>query len=129
MSANLRSFSEISFILAGLWALTILVFSGIPGDSIKLPPIWNADKILHFIIYLILSVFLIYGFINLNKFNSRFKVLLFTVIISSGYGGVIEILQDYVFIGRYGDILDFTANCIGAVIGSLLVFIMKPNYK
>ncbi len=32
------------------------------------------------------------------------------------FGGVIEVLQEVMEIGRYGEILDFVANCIGVVI-------------
>ena len=118
--------SRISFIYAIIWALIILVFSGVPGNSIKLPPIWNADKILHLIVYMVLSVLLVIGFFFSKKSKSFLNIIFLTISLSTIYGGVIELLQHYFFIGRYGDVLDFVANTIGAVIGALSVYLIKP---
>lgn len=118
--------SRISFIYAIIWALIILVFSGVPGNSIKLPPIWNADKILHLIVYMVLSVLLVIGFFFSKKSKPFLNIIFLTIFLSTIYGGVIELFQHYLFIGRYGDILDFIANTMGAVIGALSVYLIKP---
>lgn len=42
-------------------------------------------------------------------------------------GGLIEVLQEYVFINRFGDWFDFTANSLGAVLG-VVGFILIGKY-
>ena len=114
---------KISFAFSWVWAVIIFVFSAIPGSSIKLPPVWNLDKILHFIVYAILSFL-----ISLSYFykidTSKKQILIYPFLISIIYGGILEILQENFFVGRFGDYLDFTANSMGAFIVLVIFWIV-----
>ena len=54
-----------------------------------------------------------------------------TLIVSASYGALTELLQKYVFIGRYGSIYDFFADLIGCVLGIFIfnLAFRKKNYK
>ena len=57
-------------------------------------------------------------------------LLLSALIISILFGGLTELLQKYVFIGRYGSVFDLFADAIGCVIGVLLFkILLKKNNK
>jgi len=107
------------FIPALIWLIIIIVLSGYPGKNLPKAPFDEFDKLVHLIIYAILSFLSIMGFSKqsksflLSKNLQYFSSILFSVFA----GGVIELLQQYVFINRYGDWLDFIANSIGSVIG------------
>ncbi len=109
---------------AFIWALLILILCGIPGD--KIPELtfldWlKPDKIIHLILFGVLCFLFLKGFIRQNRFqylnNHAGKIAL---LLSITYGCLVEILQQYVFIHRSGDIRDAIANSIGAVLGFLI---------
>ncbi len=115
-----------------LWALFILIICGIPGD--QLPRLdfldWlRPDKLVHLFIFGLLCYLLISGFlkqdaISFLKSNPKFWAIIFSVV----YGVIIEILQEYLFIHRTGDIRDAIADAIGAFIGLWCFnFVMKKR--
>lgn len=68
-------------------------------------------------------------FANETRKNKNI-LLLSALIISILFGGLTELLQKYVFIGRYGSVFDFFADAIGCVIGVLLFkILLKKNNK
>ena len=56
------------------------------------------------------------------RVNLQLIVLLTTVT----YGGITELLQAYIFNGRYGSIFDFMADVIGCILG---IFIFKLVFR
>ena len=76
------------------------------------------DKIVHLILFGVLCFLFLKGFTKQNQYpfinKNAGKIAL---IICISYGGIIEILQNLVFIHRSGDIRDAAANAVGAVIG------------
>ena len=103
------------------WALIILLLCGIPGN--KIPELtfleWlNPDKFVHLILFGVLCILLLKGFERqnysraLNK-NAIFLALTLCII----YGCIIEILQEYFFINRSGDVRDAVANLFGTLFG------------
>ncbi len=84
-------------------------------------PVWQIDKLGHSIIYAILSVCLL---IALNKqykqTNKRFVISALIIFMGIFYGGIMEILQNNIFINRSGNWYDFIANTIGAILGVLV---------
>ncbi|MBW6481616.1 MAG: VanZ family protein [Vicingaceae bacterium] len=107
------------FIPALIWLIIILVLSGYPGKNLPKAPFDEFDKLVHLIIYAILSFLSMLGFsmqpksLLLSKNLQYVSSVLFSVLA----GGLIELLQHYVFINRYGDWLDFIANSLGALAG------------
>ena len=111
--------------LSLLVAAAILYLSLATGRGLaKLPPIplfENADKLMHFMMYMCLSCVI--------TFNQRMsgKALLLTaftaIAISVAYGGVIELVQPF-FPPRTCDLLDFIADSAGAIVGFVITDII-----
>jgi VanZ family protein len=103
------------------WAILILILCGIPGDNFpKLSFLeWlRPDKIVHLILFGVQSYLLIYAFTRQTQYPSLIThAERYAVLISIGYGGLVEVLQSTIFIGRSGDIRDAIANAIGALLG------------
>jgi hypothetical protein len=113
-----------SFWKAILWGMLIFLLSGISGDEMRELPlmtIHNIDKVGHFSFYLVFTFFIINGFVkfNLSK-KPLFKFYLFSLLVAMMYGGMLEIMQRFVFIHRSADWLDFTANSSGALVAVLV---------
>lgn len=109
---------------AGLWALIIFVLCGMPGRDIphiSLLELLSFDKFVHAGIFFILILLTIRGFIVQTQFNNlKLKAQVSALIICVVYGGLLEIMQGFVFIERSADVYDFIANSTGCVIGLLL---------
>jgi VanZ family protein len=104
-----------------LWALFIMIICAIPGD--KIPKLsfleWlKPDKIVHILVFSVLSILLLRTFLDAKTLNWNEKsIAVFSIVLSSAYGILVEILQYFVFINRSGDVRDAIANTIGAIIG------------
>jgi len=112
-----------------VWALIILALTGFPGSYF--PKVvsffdWvSPDKIVHFILFggqsfLILYVFRQQYFIG----NHRLLIALSAIGFSTFYGLLTEVLQNYVFIGRNGNVYDFIADALGALLGFLAFYLL-----
>ena len=103
------------------WALFILGLCALPGSAI--PELtflqWlKPDKIVHLILFGVLSFLLIKAFMeqtSVRLLSSYPKII--SILISALYGVLIEVLQEYFFSGRQGDVYDAMADALGALIG------------
>ncbi len=109
-----------AFIPAMAWGTIILILSIVTG--LNLPKIGEkiiaTDKLAHAAAYLVLATALLYGFRRNNI--AFFTAAGVSVLISAGYGVVMEILQYAFFPYRYFEVWDIVANIIGSI-GSVLV--------
>ncbi|MDT8413025.1 MAG: VanZ family protein [Vicingaceae bacterium] len=115
------------FIPALTWLIIIVVLSGYPGRNLPKAPFDEFDKLVHIAIYALLSFLSVLGFSKQpNSFllNSKLQSF-FSISFSVIMGGLIELLQEYVFINRYGDWYDFIANSLGAVCGVIGFYLMR----
>lgn len=107
--------------------VTIFILTSLPSES--LPSVEISDKLNHFLAFFVLGFFL-----NLTlKYQSKFptlkkNILLITVIIASGYGLLDELHQLFVP-GRSAEVLDWVADFIGAISGSLLAEVIYRKYS
>lgn len=112
-----------------LWAILILILSVIP--AIDTPSIsWmEPDKLVHVIFYIILTLLICRALISKKGHSSKWIILFIGLIVSVLYGGLIEIIQEQLLSWRSGDLLDFAADAVGAVLGSLIFiyFYAAPN--
>ena len=104
-----------------LVAATILYLSLATGRGLaKLPPMplfENADKLMHFMMYMGLSCVITF---NQRKSDKSLLLTAFTaVFLSAAYGGVLELLQPF-FPPRTCDLLDFIADAAGAIVGFII---------
>lgn len=117
------------FIPALVWLIIIIVLSGYPGRNLPKAPFDEFDKLVHLAIYALLSFLSMLGFykqptsLSMTKKTQYFFSIMFSIVM----GGLIEVLQEYVFINRFGDWFDFTANSLGAVLG-VVGFILIGKY-
>jgi len=98
----------------------ILVLSGYPGNQLPKMAVWQFDKLVHVVMYSVLSFLLFPPFCNqFLNIEKRFRIRLIIILVSVSYGGIMEILQENIFTNRGGNWIDFTANSVGAILGVL----------
>jgi len=114
-----------------IWGIFIFIMSSFPGDEIPKSFIINipfADKIIHFFLYFLLVILILFGFLRKSKTILTVWKFLFVFFISLLYGILLEILQDLIFVMRSADLLDIAANAAGSFIGLLAFnYIMKKK--
>jgi VanZ family protein len=116
-----------------IWALIVLVITGLPGSYIpRISGFWDwisTDKIVHVFIFATLGFLIFYGFREQYlRSNRRYLYVLIVLLVTFLYGVATEVLQRHVFIGRNGNVYDFLADATGGLIGFLafyLYFIKK----
>jgi len=106
------------------WALLLLALYAIPGAELQSMGFWElfaADKFAHAIVFALFTLILRVGMRRQTLFpGMTYRSAWMSVIIVICYGGILEYFQGQLFEGRHSDILDFTANTIGAFFGLLL---------
>jgi VanZ family protein len=118
-----------------LWALIILLLTGLPGDYFpKVISFWDwltPDKLVHLFIFGVFTFLLLWGYrAQYLKPEKRSTLVRNVFGIGMFYSGFTELMQAYVFVGRYGSVFDFLANIIGSIIGiSLFLLMMRKNKR
>ncbi|OFX19933.1 MAG: hypothetical protein A2041_01840 [Bacteroidetes bacterium GWA2_31_9b] len=111
-----------------IFALIIFIGSISSSSELNKIPflsIPNIDKIIHFMLYFILTVLL---FSSMYKTNSTLvsSKKIIALICVFGYGLFLELMQFVVTLDRSAEYLDFISNCLGAICGFFLFpFILK----
>ena len=112
------------------WALLIALLSLLPSSNLPKTNVTHVDKIGHLVFYAILCIFIALYFIKESK-NGLFKAraLLLAVILSVGYGMILEVLQREYASDRLFDWYDALANTIGGLIGVILLKLRLVKVK
>ncbi len=114
------------FIISLIWAAVILILCAIPGGSLPTSSLFNIpyfDKIVHFGLYVPLA-FILGAELDLSKKQIlQITGPLLTMLIVAFYGGLIELLQEFLFINRSADVLDFLADLIGGLAGLAIYYL------
>jgi len=96
----------------------IICVSLIPIPQLPFPEFSLSDKSLHLIAYFIMTVmWLRLGFLESNKIKWNYFFLVLLTALTT------EILQGVLPIGRYFEIADMIANCIGILLGIIISYI------
>ena len=108
-----------------LWALFILVITGMPGSYFPgITTFWEwlqPDKIVHVFVFSVLSfVFLYDARTQYLQSQQRYIIVIAAVAGTALFGLLTEVLQYYVFVGRSGNVYDVLADCVGALTGWML---------
>lgn len=75
-----------------------------------------ADKVYHFVMFFALASVASFNYILINDGHIIIlKLVLFAILLSILYGGLIEIIQLYIIENRAGDWYDFLADSLGAI--------------
>lgn len=115
-----------------LIAVVVFILSVIPIPEVKpLEEVPLIDKWVHFVMYAALSLAM---WLDLNHykipitFDMRkldLKSCLFLIAVPSLFGGLMELIQAYCTTVRSGDVVDFIADIIGALAGTLIGVIIQ----
>ena len=118
----------ISFQLPAIfWALLIFISSSIPSQDLPKIGILRFDKIIHFLIYLILAYLCNRAVRNQNRYPAlRKHHLAFTVLCTLLYGATDELHQLFVP-GRECSLLDLTADLVGAIVLTGVLWLRTRN--
>ena len=85
------------------------------------------DKMVHFIMYGVLSFLLLWTVDKVSKTRLKLQNLIVVILVSSGFGILMEILQKTLTTVRNFDIYDIIANIIGILLGcGVYVIRFKP---
>lgn len=112
----------------GYWK-SILVLSAIAylsllrEPTISLPYVIGIDKWIHAIMYLVLTLTLLWDS------QQRPKLWWIAAVFSAIFGGFIEVLQEQFFYPRTGDWMDWLADCIGVIVAIIVWLIGVKWYE
>jgi VanZ family protein len=109
-----------------LWALFILIMCTVKLGEISESPLFfpGFDKLVHCGFFFVMIVFIAAGYIRQQSARTlSYKTLLLITIIAVVYGGLIEILQKYIFTWRSGEWNDLFADVIGTLMAAFSIFI------
>ena len=119
-------------LIGGYWksiivGIGILYVSLVRDPGISLPSIDGADKWVHILMYAILGIAIYWD--SIRQKMSGWLLWLIAMVLPMVYGGIIEIAQERWFAPRSGEWMDWLADCIGVVVGVVLVMIIKRLYS
>ncbi len=109
-----------------LIVITYLSLAERPVDTSSIRLFEGADKVVHACMYLGLTWM---GCLDSYRLREK-RVWSDWLLVVAGamvFGGVMELLQGAITTNRYADIIDFIANCSGAVVGLLLAWAFVPR--
>ena len=112
----------------GYWK-SIVVLSAIAyisllrEPSISLPYVIGMDKWIHAIMYLVLTLTLLWDS------QQRPKLWWIVGVFSAIFGGFIEVLQEQFFYPRTGDWMDWLADCMGVIVAIIVWLIGVKWYE
>lgn len=131
MKINIENkFLRIFFILQWILATGIIYYFSSQSKIEFLPSkIWDYDKIIHFIVFLVYGFSSILLIIGLNSKMKLNKAILLSIAIGLAFGAFDEIHQSYTP-GRDSNIYDFFADLVGILVSaSVTKIILKHHFK
>ena len=110
-----------------------MVLTGLPGSVFPhVKPIMGLDKVAHLLMYATFAFLCLWGyrqqFVS-NGIAYQRKALLLAVIIGIAYGGITELMQEYLVPSRTGDWIDFLADIIGTLVGTTIFYLFYRHKK
>lgn len=98
-----------------------------PTTFKKIPTFENEDKLIHLLMYLGLSIVLIFDFrrAGINNRNLLAFVLI-CLIFPVVFGGSVELIQENFFPPRTASWIDWMADIVGVFLGWLIMSMIKP---
>lgn len=108
-----------------IWLLIVFLLTGLPGTSfpniISFSDWLKPDKVVHLLLFGIFVFLFARGLTKQYPTSNSRYIIISSLIIGIFAGGLTELMQKFVFIGRNGNMYDFYADVIGCIIG-ILVF-------
>ena len=115
------------FILAILWTILVTVLSLAKIEGLDTPiNIPNKDKVVHFVFYFL---FFILWFLIFSTRKNKTQLLGIVLLVSVGYGLLMEGLQGVIQTNRTPDLADVVANTSGAFCALLVTVYFLSKKK
>jgi VanZ family protein len=111
-------------VVAVAYAVTLVLATHYPKPEQLLGRYGHADKLLHFVAYFLLAVFVAAAVWGAGRWSRR--AALIVAIALAAFGAVDEMTQP--LFGRTADMLDWAADCAGIAVGILLVAITSSAW-
>ncbi|MBR1513687.1 MAG: VanZ family protein [Bacteroidales bacterium] len=116
-----------------LCGIVILILTGLPGSLFpRVKPVVGMDKVAHMLMYAAFAFLCIWGYRRQFVENGaayRKKAILLALLVSIAYGGLTELMQEFLVPTRTGDWFDFLADSIGTGIGMLIFYLFFRHKK
>ena len=111
---------SVKYILALVWLGVITALSTGPGVPLPEVKLITTDKLAHAAAYAVLC-----WLILRTWSKAEFTELLLTVLFCAGYGALMEWVQGTFYPNRFFEYYDMLANTVGAILASMMYFLIK----
>ena len=110
-----------------------MVLTGIPGSCLPhVKPVVGLDKVVHLFMYATFAFLCIWGYRKqfiANDIGYKKKAILLAAIISIAYGGITELMQEFLVPTRTGDWFDFLSDTLGTFFGLSIFYLFFKKRK
>ena len=113
-------------ITAGVLYLTL---APRPFGSVRIPLFEGADKVVHFMMFFAMAFAYHFDFRRGKKPVDEARLMGWIFVSLSAFGGLIELAQWKMRMGRSGDWYDLLADIAGAVYGIILAWLISAKNK
>lgn len=111
-------------VVAVAYAVTLVLATHYPKPEQLLGRHGHSDKLLHFVAYFLLAVFVVAAVRGAGRWSRRAAMIVAVAL--AAFGAVDEISQP--LFGRTADVLDWAADCVGIAVGMLLVAVTSSAW-
>lgn len=119
-------FLTLAVVTAGVLYLTL---APRPFGSVRIPLFEGADKVVHFMMFLAMAFAYHFDFRRGKKPVDEARLMGWIFVSLSAFGGLIELAQWKMRMGRSGDWYDLLADIAGAVYGIILAWLISAKNK
>lgn len=100
-----------------------------PFGSVRIPLFEGADKVVHFMMFFAMAFAYHFDFRRGKKSVDEARLMGWIFVSLSAFGGLIELAQWKMRMGRSGDWYDLLADIAGAVYGIILAWLISSKNK
>lgn len=100
-----------------------------PFGSVRIPLFEGADKMVHFMMFFAMAFAYHFDFRRGKKPVDEARLMGWIFVSLSAFGGLIELAQWKMLMGRSGDWYDLLADIAGAVYGIILAWLISAKNK
>ena len=100
-----------------------------PFGSVRIPLFEGADKVVHFMMFFAMAFAYHFDFRRGKKPVDEARLMGWIFVSLSAFGGLIELAQWKMRMGRSGDWYDLLADIAGAVYGIILAWVISAKNK
>lgn len=119
-------FLTLAVVTAGVLYLTL---APRPFGSVRIPLFEGADKVVHFMMFFAMAFAYHFDFRRGKKPVDEARLMGWIFVSLSAFGGLIELAQWKMRMGRSGDWYDLLADIAGAVYGIILAWLISAKNK